>query len=291
MNDKEKMIKNFIDLHVHIGPEIIPRKFTVQEIVKEEKGKIAGVALKNHFYPTTPMIVSQKQKGMILIGSVTLNNYVGGLNPDVVYSAAKLSKNPIIVWFPTISARNFLKNSEYEIPKEWVGKNYNSRASKSLKSISILVNGKLTENAKKVLQAIKENNCILATGHISWKESKKLVEKAVKIGIKKIIITHPIYQKINMPIDVQKELTQNKGVYIEQCYSMYSIDKIPIETIAHQIRFVIPEKCILTSDVGQIKSPSPSEALSNFTKLLKNQGITEKEIELMGSKNPRKLIA
>ncbi|MBI4168040.1 MAG: hypothetical protein HY515_03725 [Candidatus Aenigmarchaeota archaeon] len=285
-------VKNFIDLHVHIGPEIIPRKFTVQEIVKEEKGKLAGMALKNHFYPTTPMIGSSRENNPILIGSITLNNYIGGLNADAVRSAAEISKKPIIVWFPTINAANFLRRSEYEIPKEWAGKDIDSKPSKKVNGINVLdKKGNLSESTIMVLKSIKENNCILATGHISWQESKKLVEEAVKMGIKKIIITHPIYQKINMPLNVQKELARNDGVYIEQCYSMYSIDKISITKITNQIKSVGAEKCILTSDVGQLKSPAPSKALKKFAKLLKKQGVTEKEIELMGSKNPRTLIA
>ncbi|MBI2085208.1 MAG: hypothetical protein HYT71_01710 [Candidatus Aenigmarchaeota archaeon] len=50
--------------------------------------------------------------------------------------------------------------------------------------------------------------------------------------------------KIGMPISVQKELAKNKGVYIEQCYSMYSIDKISMEKIAEQIKKIGAEKCI-----------------------------------------------
>ena len=124
-------VKNFIDLHVHIGPEVIPRKFTVNTVAKEEKGKIAGMALKSQFFPTTPLIKSEnKGEGIILVGSVTLNNSVGGLNPDAIYASARISEAPIIVWFPTISAGQFLDNSKYEIPPEWVGKGFKSRLSK-----------------------------------------------------------------------------------------------------------------------------------------------------------------
>ncbi|MBI3412557.1 MAG: hypothetical protein HY051_00560 [Candidatus Aenigmarchaeota archaeon] len=285
-------VRNFIDLHVHIGPEIIPRKFTVQKLIEEETGKIAGMALKNHFYPTVPMIKSAGERSPTLIGSVTLNNYIGGLNAGAIESSAKISENPVIVWFPTINARNFLEKTIYEIPKEWCGGKFESRPSKSVRGIAVLDgNGGLSRAATGVLRVVKENNCILATGHISWQESKKLVEEAVRIGIKKIIVTHPIYQKINMPVSVQKKLARNTGVYIEQCYSMYSIDKISIKSIAGQIKQIGVNKCIIASDVGQIKSPSPSEALEKFAVLLKREGITEEELGLMGAKNPGKLIS
>jgi len=285
-------VRRFIDLHVHVGPEVIPRKYTASQLVKEEAGKIAGVALKNHFCPTAPLIRGVESEDIILVGSVTLNNYVGGLNPDAVYASAKISKLPIIVWFPTINARNFLERSEYEIPPEWVGPDFRSRPSKEVKGISAMdAKGKLTEDAEKVLQAIKDNDCILATGHVSWQEARYLVTEAVRMGIKRIIVTHPIYQLIDMPLEVQKELSQNEGVYIEQTFAMYSIDRIPISRIAEQIKAIGVENCIISSDVGQVNSPSPSEALSRFTKMLLKEGLTEDDLRMMGGVNPRKLLA
>src|SRR3989344_518394 len=173
-------VKSFIDLHVHIGPEILPRKFTVSKLIKEQKGKIRGIALKNHLYPTMPLIKSENTDELLLIGSVTLNNYIGGLNSDAIYASAKISENPIIVWFPTINADNFLKRSKYEIPPEWVNKGFRSRLSKDVKGIRIMENEKLSQEAFNVLKAIKENNCILATGHVSWEEAELLVREASK---------------------------------------------------------------------------------------------------------------
>lgn len=282
-------IKNFIDLHMHIGPEVIPRKFTVQELVEEENGRIRGMALKNHFYSTTPLIKGAASEGKpLLIGSVTLNNYVGGLNPDAVYAAASLSKRPIIVWFPTIHAENFLSQSKYETPSEWGASS--ARLSGEIKGIKILANRNLTDEAMNVLETVKENECVLATGHISWQESKALVEEAIDIGIRKIIITHPIYQLIDMPIQVQAELSSNKGVYIEHNYAMYLIDKIPIEKTAGQIKSVGPEKCIISSDMGQTGNPAPSKALEVLADLLKRCSITEKELKTMGEGNPANII-
>ncbi len=285
-------VSEWIDLHVHIGPEILPRRFTVAQIVEQESGKIGGMALKNHCYPTMPLIKSiEVPDDLLLIGSVALNNYNGGLNADAVYASAGISKYPLIVWFPTISARNFLERSRYEIPSEWAGENFASRPSKDVANISVLDDEEnLSLEARRVLEMIKKKGCILATGHISWRESRKLVEEAVKMGIERIIITHPIYQRIDMPLEVQQELAKNNGVYIEQCYSMYSIDKIPVEKISEQIKAVGPKKCIISSDVGQVGSPSPSEALGIFSKLLLDRGLSEKDIETMGRDNPRKLI-
>ena len=281
----------FIDLHVHIGPEILPRKYTVQTLVIAEQGKIAGMALKSHFYPTIPQIKSVADtKGLILVGSITLNNYIGGLNADAIYASATLSSLPLIVWFPTINAQQFVNTSRYEIPPEWVGKNFVSRLSTEVRGITILDKSNLSSSAVKVLEAIKENNCVLATGHLAVGETMLLVEKAVEMGITRIIITHPIYQRIGMDVRMQQALAMMDGVYIEHNYAMYLVDKILIGTIAEQIKAVGAAKCIISSDMGQCNSPSPSEGLREFCRLLLAEGITEEELRLMGEINPRKLL-
>lgn len=294
MNKKE-IVKNAIDLHVHIGPEIIPRKFTLPDLVKYEKGKIKVMAVKNHFFPTvfagSYPNVSQKASPFI-IHSVSLNLSNGGFNPEVVKVSCELAKAPIIVWFPTIHAQNFLEKTEYEIAQEWVGnQNFKARKSSSITSLSVFDE---KENLKpeviEVLKVIKETGSILATGHISWQESKILVEFATKkLKLTKIIITHPVYQKIDMPLKIQKELA-NLGTYIEVPFSMYSIDKIPIESLVAQIKVIGAEKCILSSDVGQVFSKSPSEALEEFVDLLYKQGVSEKELTQMLCLNPNILV-
>jgi hypothetical protein len=288
--DITKLIQNTIDLHLHIGPEIIPRKFNnVNSLIENQKNKIKGFALKNHFYSTVPFIKEISNIcGLKIIGSVTLNNFNGGLNPETVYANALIADNPIIVWFPTVHADNFLKNSQYEIPPEWVQKKgFQARLAQDIKGITVLSDEKtLTQKAVEVLKEIKTTNSILATGHLSWKESKTLIEKAGEIGIKKMIITHPIYQRIDMPIDEQKYMTQ-LGAFIEIPYSMYSIDKISIKKIVQQIQEIGYQSIILSSDVGQLFSENPNEALKDFAELLIEEGITYEMLWKMMVENPQ----
>ncbi len=282
-----KLITNSFDLHVHIGPEIIPRKFNyIEDLALKEKGKLKGMALKNHFYSTQPLISATRNTyNLLFIGSVVLNNFQGGLNPEAIYANALLSELPTIVWLPTISAEQFLLESTYEIAPEWVqAKNFKARLAKDIQPV--IINEKIDD----VLKAIKKNQAILATGHIKWQETVAVIEKAASLGIKRMIVTHPIYQKINFPNQELVKLTK-LGAMMEQCYSMYSIDKIPISKIAEQIKIVGAQYCILSSDVGQTFSPPPSEALFIFANSLLNQGISLSELEIMLVKNPNDLVA
>lgn len=285
------IVRQAIDIHLHVGPEVIPRKYTVGKLINEQAGKIDGAVLKNHFYPTQPFINEIKEtRGLELFGGVVLNNSVGGLNPEAIYASSLLSDKPIIVWLPTINAENFLNKSAYEIAPEWVkDKGLVAQKAKDVRPVKVTNGKKLTKETIELLEMIRRYNAILATGHISWQESVLVVNEARKIGIKKIVITHPIYQRINMPINVQKELAK-KGCFIEQCYSMYAIDKIAIKKIAQQIKAVGSNSVILSSDVGQTFSPAPSVALRRFATLLIAEGINENELFTMMVTNPRKLL-
>lgn len=288
---QKDIVEQAIDIHVHIGPEIIPRKYTVGQLIKEEQGKIGGFVLKNHFHPTTPFIRKVKPSDKLrLFGSIVLNSAVGGLNPEAIYAANLIADRPIMVWFPTVHAENFLKQSEYEVAPEWVKKKgFQAKLARDVKSVVVTKNKKLTQEAIDVLRVIKKCNAVLATGHISWEESVILINKAIKMGIPKIVVTHPIYQKISMPINIQKELAQ-KGCFIEQSYSMYFIDKISIPKIVKQIKEIGSKSVILSSDVGQIFSPSPSESLLMFSALLNKWGIQNDELFTMMVTNPKKLL-
>ena len=287
----EKLLKKSIDLHVHVGPEPILRRYGVKTLAMAVEGKLAGVCAKRHFSSTAEEVAKLEGKfNLQLFGSLVLNSQVGGLKPQLIYKNAALVKNPLVVWFPTISAQNFLNQSKYEIPPEWVErKDFKPRLSSEAEGISVIDSrGVVTADASACLKAIAETGSILATGHISWKESKALVEEAVRLGVTRIIVTHPIYQKIAMPLEVQRELAA-LGAFIEQSYAMYSIDKIPIEKIARNIRKIGADRTILSSDVGQITGPSPDEALKDFCMELTKVGISRRELETMLVVNPRKL--
>lgn len=285
----EDIIKQAIDLHVHIGPEIIPRKYTAQTLAEAERGKLGGAVLKNHFYPTAAMFDQQSIKGIELYGSIVLNNAVGGMNPEAVYAASLVSKKPLIVWFPTINAEQFLRTNKYEIASEWVeDKSLKLKSAEETNPVKVTENSELLPETKQVIEMIAQVKGVLATGHIAAEESILVAKYARSLNVP-VVITHPIYQHINMTVEQQEELAK-LGCYMEQPYSMYSMDRISIKDIAEQIKAVGSASVILSSDVGQTFSPSPSEALKQFAEKLMAEGITLNDIKQMMVINPSQLL-
>ncbi|MDY6854885.1 MAG: DUF6282 family protein [Thermodesulfobacteriota bacterium] len=298
-DDIDYMIKNSYDLHFHVGPDILPRKYNVQQLIQKEEGNIAGIVLKSHSFPTITEIVGSKDMDyhLKLFGSITMNYFMGGFNPSAIYASSIMSKNyPIIVWFPTIHAENHLRHnySNYEIPPEWVkDPEFKPRIKTELKAVRVTDwNNTLFDKCVRVLKMIKKMNCIIATGHLSWEETEVLVTDALKEGIK-VIVTHPNQKDIAMPLRVQKELAR-KGAYIEHCYIMYhdrdNEEDYPLDEMVDKINEVGADHCILTSDAGQIKNPGSNESLKEFVRLLSKEGITRSQFEKMLIKNPESIL-
>lgn len=283
------IIRQAYDLHVHIGPEVIPRKFTARSLARAEQGKLAGCVVKNHFYPAAAMI-DPAAGGIKLFGSIVLNNSVGGMNSEAVYAASLVSRSPLVVWFPTINAEQFLRTNKYEIAPEWVAdKSLKLKSASQTTPVRVIENGKLLPETKRVIEMIAQVKGVLATGHIAANESMIVATYARSVGVP-VIVTHPIYQHIAMSVSQQKKLAA-LGCYLEQPYSMYSMDGIAIENIAKQIKAVGATSVVLSSDVGQTFSPNPSDALAVFAKLLMQQGITLTELEVMMVENPRRILS
>jgi hypothetical protein len=284
-----EIVKRAYDLHVHIGPEVIPRKFTAQSLEIAEKDNLAGCVLKNHYYSSAAMFDAKAVDGIELFGSVVLNNSVGGMNSEAIFAASFVSKQPILVWFPTINSEQFLRSNKYEIAPEWVeDKSLKLKPANEVRPVMATSDGELLPKTKKVIETIALVKGVLATGHIAAKECILVAQLARSMGVP-VIITHPIYQHISMTIEQQKYLA-GLGCFIEQTYSMYSMDSYSIAAIADQIKAVGPRFVVLSSDVGQKFSPKPSEALAIFAKLLVGQGFTLKDIETMMIANPKKVL-
>lgn len=294
------LVRHSFDLHFHIGEDILPRRYTVDKLIEEEKGKVRGIALKSHSFPAISGVIAAERQGSdypALVGSVTLNYYLGGFNPSAIYAAAVMAhKYPTIVWFPTVHAENHLvkSHSEYEIPPDWVkDPNFKSRPKTELKAIKVVDwAGNLISKAQQTLDMMERMNCIMGTGHLSWQESEVLAGEALRRGIP-TIVTHPMQRDIDMPVDVQKKLA-DQGAFIEHCYIMYkdrdNPGDYPPNEIVRQIREVGVERVILTSDAGQIRNDSSSQSLAEYIRLLEAEGVTAKELETMLVRNPVKVL-
>ena len=279
----DHLVRDAIDMHMHPGPAAGPcRLDAIQAAQQALQAGMRAIVLKSHSYTAAvAIIVNQLVPGIKVIGSICLNYGVGGLNYHAVENAAGLGAK--VVWMPTFSAANSInKMRALGLPLEGEG-------------ISLLDEaGKLVPEMERILSIIKKNDMVLATGHISPRETFVLIEEAHRVGIRKMVITHPTdkeFAENHFTIDDLRELAA-MGAFIE----FTLVGMLPNEfchdpaLIVQTIRTIGPEHCIVSTDLGQPQNPLPVEGMRLFIATLLHHGITQKEVELMIKSNPASLL-
>jgi hypothetical protein len=274
----ERLMKDAVDFHFHAGPDPYhPRRVDVLDLALQAKeAGMKAIVAKCHQFGTAPLayLVNKLVPGFTLIGSLTLNREVGGLNPEVVEVSAKYGAK--VIWMPTSSS---------VVEK---GKTNSGRA------IS-LIDGekKLLPPVVSILEIIKENDMVLGTGHISIPEINVVTTEAKRMGIK-VTITHPLNSSFGsmLTMDQQKELVAEGRVYIEHCFvsCMPVLGGMSPRIIVDHIKAVGEEHCILSTDFGQAIHPNLPEGFGMMIANMIQFGLSEKELEILVKVNPSKLL-
>lgn len=280
----DKLVAGSIDTHLHPGLSTGLSRVDVIEAARQaQQAGMKAIVLKSHNYTAAAVaiIVNQLVPGIRVFGSVCLDYEIGGINFHALESSAQLGAK--VVWMPTFSSTNSI-NMMRALGHPLKGEGF-----------SILDEaGKLVPEMEPILSLTKKYDMVLATGHISPQEVFVLVEEAQRIGIKKIIITHPTDKEFMEKVLSIEELQQlaKIGAFIE----FTIVGMLPNEfghdpaQIAQVIKTIGPEHCILSTDLGQPQNPLPVEGMRLLISTMLHHGITPEEIELMVKVNPAGLL-
>jgi hypothetical protein len=300
-----KSDRPILDLHVHVGPEFLTRRYDMESLAAEAQRDFFGFAAKNHFQPTTAWASKFSTGGRVpIVGSITLNKGVGGINPEAVRAALSgLKSNPLqverdrgrfIVWMPTIHAEaHLVHNQRRDIISSWGCSVQYQRTYPPGEGLTVLdpANRKrLSPEARAVLEIIASEDLVLATGHLASEEVELVAREALAAGVKRIILTHPFYQATHMAIDKQVELSRNRGVFVELAYVNLEFDGIPIQSYMDLIRAAGAESVILTTDLGQARCEPIASGWNRYFTLLKAHGVSDSEFAVMAIHNPHRLV-
>jgi Family of unknown function (DUF6282) len=274
-------LQGVVDIHTHADPDSAPRSIDVLDLARI--GKDAGMralVLKNHYAPTVQIayLVAKLVPGIEIFGAIALDRAVGGVNPEAVIQGAAIhGKKLKIVWMPTFDSENevhFLKQNR--------------------PFASIARNGKLLPETIEVLNLIKKENLVLATGHSSGPENLLLVREGKKLGIAHMVVTHPLRASTHMTLPEMQEAAK-MGAYIELCGNAVlptnpEDGRIPVEQYVKTIRALGPEHIILSSDLGQKVNPVHTEGWKQYLDIMRKAGISNADLDVMAKKNPAELL-
>ena len=210
-----------------------------------------------------------------LYGEITLDWAVGGLNPHAVQ--AELLLGGRMVFMPTFHAQNSRVRTNFkEHPVGGPG-------------ISILgPDGRLLPAVHDILDLVKSFDAVLATGHLSAQESYVLADEGIRRGVT-MLLTHPDSLTENIPLEWQRELAA-RGAYVEKCWLNVLKGAVTEREVCRRALAVGPERCVLTTDLGQAGNPSPVEGMADFALSLSANGCSDAQIRRMLRENPRTLL-
>jgi len=271
-------LEGVIDLHAHSAPDSMPRSIDGIEAARLAKRHgMRALLLKNHFTQTASLayMVHQVVPGIEVYGGIALNNAVGGINPVAIQHMAQTSgRLGRVVWMPTFDSEH--QHRHWEPNPNFV---------------AVSKNGQLLSKVLEVLDLMARENLALATGHSSPEESLLLIREAKKRGINRIIVTHPINNRVGMSVAQQKEAAA-LGAFLEYPFNITlgTKEAVGIDAAAKAIREVGPDHCILTSDLGQAFNPVHPDGLLSWIQLLHARGFTQQETDRMLKQNPAKFL-
>jgi hypothetical protein len=273
---RETDITGLIDAHIHSAPDVTPRALDDIEAARQAQAAgLRAIVLKSHVSCTADRaaLAQQVAPGVSVLGGLSLNDAVGGLNPVAVEAALKLGAR--VIWMPTVSAQNHLA---------WHGG--------QAKGIRILdESGNLLPDVFPILELVAQSGAILASGHLAVDEIIALVKGALGAGVERIVVSHPELPWTDMPVDVQLDLRRS-GAYFERCMASChpKAGGVGFDRIVGEIRTVGIDSTVIATDYGAARLPMPVEGLRHFVSQLQDHGFSGQQIESMASSLPGMLL-
>jgi len=295
MRQDLELLKGAIEIHVHSGPDLLPRLLDHAELVRMAKDAgYRAIVLKSQNMGTADRVpfIRMLVPDIDVFGSVTLNYSVGGINPFAVNAA--LGFGAKIVWMPTIDARHHMSyfgglgqfgssiKAEKKLPEFY----------KKAKGLTVLSDdGKLLPEVRDILDLIAASKTVLGLGHLSLKEMMTLAKGCQEAGLKKMFIDHPDLAFTKVPLEAQIELTK-MGVKMNYVAAEVSprFYCISPKEIVNNMRQVGINNSLISTDVGTPTNPNPIEMMRSYVQILLDEGLTFGDVKTMLQENPAALL-
>jgi hypothetical protein len=281
-----------IDVHLHSAPCMFPRLGDDLQMAQNARDcGMRAIVLKSHHENTVSRAYHAMMAvpGVLVIGGVTLNQCVGGINPAAVEAALKLGGK--VVWGPTGHAcYHGLITGEFgkwgvagmELPGAPPG------------GISVLEDGKLIPAMIEVLDLVKKYDGVFCTSHLSPEEILKVVEYCARADIR-VLVNH-IYYFPRVELDFAIDIA-NKGAFIEFCSALVIPSRhrkelrYDYELLAETVRRVGASRCVMSTDAGGlISSLFPHEQFRMFGQRMLGYDVSREDVRTMMCDNPAMLL-
>jgi hypothetical protein len=100
----DPLLEGAVDLHVHGGPDLVPRRYTDLELAARARDAgMRAIVLKSHVESTVGRAASvAAATGLEVHGGLVLNAFAsGGVDPEAVELSLQLGAR--VIWMPTVA--------------------------------------------------------------------------------------------------------------------------------------------------------------------------------------------
>ena len=287
------LVAGAYDTHVHIAPDVMERRIDDLSLAARfAQTGLAGFVIKSHYVTTAERasVVRAAAPGVDVLGAITLNGSMGGMNPAAVEIAGRLGAR--IVWMPTVDSRNQRSSTATDLPGSkpamWGALQADLHAQGIVPDVVEVIDadGVVLEQVRKVLRVIAKHDMVLATGHLAAPEILAVVKAAKAEGVRRVIVTHPEFTSQRLTVPQQQELAA-QGALLERCFTTPYTGKVSWQDLFANIRAVGVEHSILSSDLGQPFNPPVEDGLPLFADKLLEAGFSTDEVRVMAVDNSR----
>jgi len=287
-------VQGAYDTHLHIGPDVVERKIDDISLARRfaELG-LAGFVLKSHYASTAERagVVRAAVPGVRVLGAISLNRAVGGMNPLAVEIAAR--EGARTVWLPTVDSVN--ESHQRDAPPGakvpvWVKLQLELREQGiEIEPVPVVdADGVVLPETRAVLATIARHEMVLATGHLGREEIFTVVDAALEAGVGEIVITHPEFPSQNLSVDDQRALIE-RGALLERCFTTPHTGKVTWEHWFENIRATGAAHSVLSTDLGQIFNPVVQDGMALMVDRLLAAGFSDEEVHVMAVLNTRRV--
>ena len=290
------LVRGAYDLHVHIAPDVPSRRIDDVTLAHRfAEGGLAGFALKSHYTSTAEraQVVSGVVPGVQVLGTLTLNQAVGGMNALAVEIAAR--EGARIVWMPTVdspaeTAGRVEPKPGDNVP-QWARLQHEVRAlGLGVEPVRVTdEDGRLLPETRDVLRAIARHGLVLATAHLARDDAFAVVDGALEEGVAHIVVTHPEFPCQDFSIDDQVALAE-RGCLLERCLSTPHSGKTTWEHVVEGVRAVGVEHTLFSSDLGNPDYPAVEDGLALWADRLLEADFGEDEVQELIVGQSRRLV-
>lgn len=278
------LLEGAVDTHMHTAPGAFPRHDT--DFLAARKAKQHGmraIVTKNHHFETASRAkMVREETGFDIRGGITLNEWVGGLNPTALDGVAKFDAD--IVWMPSITSAHHLANADMQMFKSEEG---------GKAGITVLdENGELTEDALAVIDRIAEHGFVVGLSHLGPAEAISFTAEAVDQGVDEFLVQHPHANFLDYSPDQMRTIT-DLGATLEFhyiCTSEMMGNAATIDDYVKAIDVVGPENIVMATDGGATANPPAVEQFKRFILDIVDAGVPKDDVETMVKDNPKRIF-